>query len=88
MLSASKGEPFRRVPSFLDVLNARLKYVSVVSAADLDLDETQLGLKGSYTQVIKVFAPQQKQGGIKLEGIDPEVAARKIAAFLREERFI
>ncbi len=88
MVSASKGEPIRRVPSFQDVLNARLKHVSVVSAADLDLDETQLGLKGSYTQVVKVFAPQQKQGGIKLEGIDPEVAARKIAAFLREEKFI
>jgi electron transfer flavoprotein alpha/beta subunit len=88
MVSAGKGEPIRRVPSFRDVLNARLKHVSVVTAADLDLDETQLGLKGSYTQVVKVFAPQQKQGGIKLEGIDPEVAARKIAAFLREERFI
>ena len=88
MVSAGKGEPIRRVPSFRDVLNARLKHVSVVTAADLDLDETQLGLKGSYTQVVKVFAPQQKQGGIKLEGIDPEVAARKIAAFLREEKFI
>lgn len=88
MVSAGKGEPIRRVPSFQDVLNARLKNVSVMTAADLDLDETELGLKGSYTQVVKVFPPQQKQGGIKLEGIEPEVAARKIAAFLREERFI
>jgi electron transfer flavoprotein beta subunit len=88
MVSASKGEPIRRVPSFQEVLNARLKAVSVMTAEDLDLDETELGLKGSYTQVVKVFPPQQKQGGIKLEGIEPEVAARKIAAFLREERFI
>ena len=88
MVSAGKGAPIRRVPSFQDVLNARLKNVSVMTAADLDLDETELGLKGSYTQVVKVFPPQQKQGGIKLEGIEPEVAARKIAAFLREERFI
>ena len=88
MVSASKGEPIRRVPSFQEVLNARLKDVSVICAADLDLDETELGLKGSYTQVVKVFPPRQKQGGIKLEGIEPEVAARKIAAFLREEQFI
>ncbi len=88
MVSAGKGEPIRRVPSFQEVLNARLKAVSVMTAEDLDLDETELGLKGSYTQVVKVFPPQQKQGGIKLEGIEPEVAARKIAAFLREERFI
>jgi electron transfer flavoprotein beta subunit len=88
MVSVSKGEPIRRVPSFQDVLDARVKVMSVISADDLDLDESELGLKGSYTQVIKVFPPQQKQGGIKLEDIEPEVAARKIAAFLREEKFI
>ncbi len=88
MISTSKGEPIRRVPSFQDVLNARLKEMSVLCAADLDLDETELGLKGSYTQVVKVFPPQQKQGGLKFEDIEPEVAARKIAAFLREEKFI
>ena len=88
MISASKGDPIRRVPSFQNVLNARLKDMSVLSAADLDLDETELGLKGSFTQVVKVFPPQQKQGGLKFEDIEPEVAARKIAAFLREEKFI
>ena len=88
LVSTSKGEPIRRVPSFQDVLNARLKEVSVLSADDLGLDETELGLKGSYTQVVKIFPPQQKQGGLKFEDIEPEVAARKIAAFLREENFI
>lgn len=88
LVSASKGEPIRRVPSFQDVLEARRKPVSVLGAGDLDLDEAQLGLKGSYTQVVKVFPPQQKQGGLKFEDIEPEVAARKIAAFLREEKFI
>jgi electron transfer flavoprotein beta subunit len=88
MVSISKGEPVRRVPSFQDIINARLKEVSFLSADDLGLDETELGLKGSYTQVVKVFPPQQKQGGLKFEDIDPEVAARKIAAFLREGNFI
>ena len=88
MVSASKGASIRRVPSFQDVLDARLKDVSILSADDLDLDEAELGLKGSYTQVVKVFPPRQKQGGTKLEDIEPEVAARKIAAFLREENFI
>jgi electron transfer flavoprotein beta subunit len=88
MVSASKGEPIRRVPSFQDVLDARLKNVMTLTAADLDLDEAELGLKGSYTQVVKVFPPRQKQGGVKLDDIEPEVAARKIAAFLREEQLI
>ena len=88
VVSASKGDAIRRVPSFQDVLEARRKNVRAVAAADLNLDEKELGLQGSYTQVVKIFPPRQKQGGIKLEDIEPEVAARKIAAFLREENFI
>ena len=60
----------------------------LITAGDLDLDEAELGLQGSYTQVVDVFPPVQKHGGTKLEGLEPEVAARKIAAYLREEKFI
>jgi len=88
LVSISKGEPIRRVPSLQDVLDARKKETSGLSANNLGLDESELGLKGSYTQVVNVFPPQQKQGGLKFEDIEPEVAARKIAAFLREEKFI
>ena len=88
VVSASKGELIRRVPSFEDVLSARVKDLRIISAADLDLDETELGLQGSFTQVVNVFPPAQKIGGTKLEGLEPEVAARKIAAYLREEKFI
>jgi electron transfer flavoprotein beta subunit len=88
VVSASKGELIRRVPSFQDVLAARTKDLRVIAADDLDLDEAELGLQGSYTQVVNVFPPAQKAGGTKLEGLEPEVAARKIAAYLREEKFI
>ena len=88
VVSASKGELIRRVPSFQDVLTARTKDLRVIAAADLDLEEAELGLQGSYTQVVNVFPPAQKHGGTKLEGLGPEVAARKIAAYLREENFI
>ena len=88
VVSASKGELIRRLPSFQDVLSARLKNLRVLSADELDLDEKELGLSGSYTQVVKVFPPTQKQGGIKFDGLEPELAARKIAAYLREEKFI
>ena len=88
MISASKGELIRRVPSFQDVLSARLKNLQTIVADDLDLEEDELGLQGSFTQVVNVFPPAQKQKGIKLEDLEPEVAARKIASFLREEQFI
>jgi electron transfer flavoprotein beta subunit len=88
VVSASKGELIRRVPSFQDVLYARTKDMRTIAAENLELDEAELGLQGSFTQVVKVFPPAQKAGGTKLEGLEPEVAARKIAAYLREEKFI
>ena len=88
VVSASKGESVRRVPSFQDVMDARKKDLSIMTADDLDLEETELGLQGSYTQVVNVFPPARKAGGTKLEGLEPEAAARKIAAYLREEKFI
>jgi electron transfer flavoprotein alpha/beta subunit len=88
VVSAGKGEPIRRVPSFEDVLNARRKPLQTITADDLDLEETELGLEGSFTQVVKIFPPAQKQGGIKLEGLEPETAVRKIAAYLRDHKFI
>ena len=88
VVSTSKGEPIRRIPSFQDVLTARTQELRVIAAEDLALDEAELGLIGSYTQVVNVFPPAQKTGGTILEDLEPEVAARKIAAYLREEKFI
>jgi electron transfer flavoprotein beta subunit len=88
LVSASKGEALRRMPSLADVLSARSKELRTVTAADLDLSENELGLAGSYTQVVKVFPPAPKQGGRKVEGLEPPAAANEIAAFLRSEGYI
>jgi electron transfer flavoprotein alpha/beta subunit len=88
LVSASKGEVMRRMPSLADVLAARRKELRKITAADLDLSESELGLAGSYTQVVKVFPPEPKKGGRKLEGLDPAEAAREIAAFLKLEGYV
>jgi electron transfer flavoprotein beta subunit len=88
LVSASKGEIMRRMPSLADVLAARRKELRAVTAADLDLSESELGLAGSYTQVVKVFPPNPKPGGRKIEGVEPAAAAREIAAFLKSEGFV
>jgi electron transfer flavoprotein beta subunit len=88
LVSASKGEAMRRMPSLADVLAARRKELRKITAADLDLSESELGLAGSYTQVVKVFPPEPKKGGRKLEGLDPAEAAQEIAAFLRAEGYV
>jgi electron transfer flavoprotein alpha/beta subunit len=88
LVSASKGESLRRMPSLAEVLAARGKEIRKITAADLDLKESELGLVGSYTQVVKVFPPTPKEGGRKLEGLEPAAAAAEIASFLRSEGYL
>jgi electron transfer flavoprotein beta subunit len=88
LVSASKGETMRRMPSLADVLEARRKEIKLIMAADLDLKESELGLGGSYTQVVNVFPPLRKEGGRKLEGLEPALAAKEIAAFLKSEGYV
>ncbi|MGE5257546.1 MAG: electron transfer flavoprotein subunit beta/FixA family protein [Hyphomicrobiales bacterium] len=88
LVSASKGEVMRRMPSLAEVLSARRKELRTATAADLELSENELGLAGSYTQVIKVFPPAPKQGGRRVEGLEPAAAAKEIAAYLRSEGYV
>jgi electron transfer flavoprotein alpha/beta subunit len=60
----------------------------VAGASELDLEDSELGLTGSYTQVVKIFPPVGKSGGVKLEGMDAATAARKIASFLHDKEII
>jgi electron transfer flavoprotein beta subunit len=87
LVSAGKGETLRRMPSLADVIAARGKELRVITAAELGLAENELGLAGSFTQVVKIFPPAPKPGGRKLEGLEAADAARAIAAFLRSEGF-
>lgn len=88
LVTCSKGEVVRRAPSFKDVLNARKKPIRVVSADDLAIPEEQLGLQGSYTQVVKVFPPPAKKSNLLLQNLESVEAAREILAFLKEKRFV
>ena len=88
LVTCSKGEVVRRAPSFKDVLNARKKPIRVVSANDLNIPEEQLGLQGSYTQVVKVFPPPAKKSSLLLQNLEAAQAAREILGFLKEKRFV
>jgi electron transfer flavoprotein alpha/beta subunit len=76
------------MPSLAAVLAARLKEIRQIAASDLDLDESEMGLAGSYTQVVKVFPPAPKEGGRRLDGLEPAAAAGEIAAFLRSGGYL
>ena len=76
LVSASKGEPLRCMPSLSDVVAARAKELRVLTADDLGLAESELGLSGSFTQVVKVFPPPSRGKSEVWEGSPPELAAR------------
>lgn len=88
LVTFSKGETVRRASSFEDVLAARKKPLRVVTAADLDIPEGELGLKGSFTQVVKVFPPQNRKIGRTVHNVDAENAAQEIFGYLKQMRFI
>ncbi|MDP2644298.1 MAG: electron transfer flavoprotein subunit beta/FixA family protein [Desulfobacterales bacterium] len=82
IVSAGKGSLIRRMPSVKDILDARRKKLHRVEASALDLPDEELGLQGSPTQVVKVFAPEAKTGGKMIDGADADAAAEEILAFL------
>jgi electron transfer flavoprotein beta subunit len=88
LVTFSKGEVVRRAPSFRDVIDARQKTIRIVSANELPLSEEELGLKGSFTQVVKVFPPPQKKSNQLIQNVEPVQAAQEIFEFLKERKFI
>ena len=88
LVTVSKGEVVRRAPSFQDVLDARKKPVQIITAAELQIPEQELGLKGSFTQVVKVFPPMEKKSTRIVESPEAADAAHEIMAFLQERHFL
>lgn len=57
-----------RLPSLKGKMAARKAEITVWGADDLDVDRAELGLDGSPTRVVRVFAPEERAGGTVFEG--------------------
>lgn len=56
-----------RLPSLRGKRNAKNAELKTMNAADLGLDENEIGLNGSPTQVIKIFSPELRKEGEKYD---------------------
>ena len=65
-----------RVPSFKAKLKARKEPIPVWGLADLGLQPEEVGLQGSFTQVVKVFPPPARGTPEIWEGPPMELAPR------------
>jgi electron transfer flavoprotein beta subunit len=57
-----------RLPSLKGKMKAKKMEITTLTAADLDADPDQLGLAGSPTKVVRVFAPELKSDRTMIEG--------------------
>jgi electron transfer flavoprotein alpha/beta subunit len=85
LLTATKGLNEPRLPNIMGIMKAKKKPLEEVTFEDLGVDEDEVGLKGSPTQVRKVFPPEKKKGGIKIEPETPEEGAKQLVEFLAKK---
>jgi electron transfer flavoprotein beta subunit len=65
-----------RIPSLKGKMRAKKIDITVLNAADIEADPEQLGLKGSNTQVVRVFSPELKGERAMLTGTADEQVAQ------------
>lgn len=81
VISAQKGLNEPRYETLRGIMAAKRKEIPVVKVEDLGLDEDQLA---PMLELIKMESPPLREDGKVIEE-EPDVAAKKIVEFLREE---
>lgn len=73
-----------RIPSLRGMLKAKKAEIKSLGTKDIAVDSEQVGLKGSPTQVVKIFTPVPRKGGQILQGDTADVV-NKLADLLKPE---
>jgi electron transfer flavoprotein beta subunit len=87
LLSFTKEANKPRFTSFLEILAAEKREISTWTNADLNLDESRLGLGGSPTKMADLLLREKGRQGLRLEG-SPEEIAHQLADKIRQLGFI
>jgi electron transfer flavoprotein beta subunit len=70
-----------RLPSLKGMMKSKSAKITVWKAIDLELEEDRIGLKGSPTQVIKIFTPPPRPKGQIFEGSPDECVEKLLDTF-------
>ncbi len=76
-----------RTPSIRGKMKAKSAQIPVWTAEHMGLDAEKCGLKGSPTQVVKVFSPEHRAGGARYEGDAPDLAGKLLAVLSERATF-
>jgi electron transfer flavoprotein beta subunit len=74
-----------RLPSLKGKMAAKKAEIIKLTAADLNVDELNLGLKGSPTQVRNIFAPEAKTNRTMLQGTPEEMVSKLVEDLLESK---
>lgn len=88
LVSVVKGVNEPRYPSLKGIMAAKRKEIQKLSVQDLGLDGGSVGLQGSKTQVLEATPRPEKVAGNVVKPNSAEEAARIIADFLAQSKFI
>ncbi len=88
LLTAIKGLNEPRIPALREIMLAKKKEIKELNLANIGGDPQSYGLSGSFTEVVRIFTPKQRGGGIIIKEEDPALAAKKLAQLLLEEPII
>ncbi len=88
LISVLKEINVPRYPTMSGVMNAYdKKKIPHFDAKSLNADENKIGLRGSMTEVWKIFVPERKGEQIILEGT-PEEIAQNLLTFLKDDKVL
>ncbi len=75
-----------RLPSLKGIMKSKSAKIHLLTAQMLELEEDRIGLKGSPTQVVKIFSPERRKGGEIYSGATEE-GVDKLVAILKKELY-
>lgn len=77
-----------RTPTIRSKMAANKAVIPTITAADMEIDLTKAGLKGSPTKVKKTFTPTHKKAGVKIQEESDQLSAQKLLSLLADARLI
>jgi electron transfer flavoprotein beta subunit len=90
LLTVTKEISHPRLPTLRGKQRARNVHIPAWSMRTLELGESEVGLKGSPTRVVKLRAPTIARKGVLLQALDAESAERavdRLVTFMEEKHF-
>jgi len=84
LFTASKALNVPRIPSLIQQLAAKQKPIEIWTVTDIGADRKNVGLAGSWTQVLKVYTPELRSGGTIVTAQDVPGVVDKLAKILEK----